>query len=519
MSEQNSIIQKIKSNIYENISYTSQDYETIIGELIELLPILSPDWNNVSETDIIFIMLSLMAAHKDILNYMIDYRILETYMSTAKERASLVRIANSFGYKIPSYKASKAGLTYTSAASTDGSIVPAVVKLMSFTQFVDPNGIPWAYIDEDRDLALGNSIEVYQGVIKTVTKNMSDIDTESMTYVLSNQNVAIGNNANSKSCSKLVIYKDESNPIIFTEVDNLYTYNGDSTLIYELNVDPQGLTYVRFLKNLNISAFNEYNITFYYLNTQSDTVSSIGNQTKALVYNTSNSNISYEASFNYSTNSFVLGSSPIQTSEIREGFKHYYAGMNSLVSLDDYKNFILYRQKVVPNIQKYLIIDGQTSTLSTGLGSSDFTDSNFGIYLVKNGNIELTNDEVDLISAEINKYKVAGSIPNYNGVSTGAPIAKVDIELRLNKLPANSTVLSEFKALLANYINSKNIGESLTTSELYSLILNSKFAAEYIGGLTIILKNLENNDTNTIKLDFEYNEYLNCQAANIVLIP
>ena len=45
-----------------------------------------------------------MAAHTDILNYMIDYRILENYMSTAKERASLVRIANSVGYKIRSFR-------------------------------------------------------------------------------------------------------------------------------------------------------------------------------------------------------------------------------------------------------------------------------------------------------------------------------------------------------------------------------------------------------------------------------
>ena len=81
-----------------------------MGELIELMPQLSSNWNNISEADIIFIMLSLMSAHKDILNYMLDYRILESYMSTAKERASLVRIANSFGYKIPSYKAAKANL-------------------------------------------------------------------------------------------------------------------------------------------------------------------------------------------------------------------------------------------------------------------------------------------------------------------------------------------------------------------------------------------------------------------------
>ena len=102
-------INKIKEGIYKNLSYTNQDFESIMLQMIDIVENNSSEnkWNNLTEADPITMLLAIVAAHTDILNYMTDYRILETYMSTARERESMIRIANSFGYKIPGYSASR----------------------------------------------------------------------------------------------------------------------------------------------------------------------------------------------------------------------------------------------------------------------------------------------------------------------------------------------------------------------------------------------------------------------------
>lgn len=533
----NTAIQNVKKLIYDNISYTSQDYETIMGELIELMPQLSSNWNNISEADIIFIMLSLMSAHKDILNYMLDYRILESYMSTAKERASLVRIANSFGYKIPSYKAAKADLTLaTGGVSGSGYTFP--LRLQSFTQFTDDSNVPWAYVGPDIEINESDTIEVYQGIIKTEVKSLSGIDQQSMTYVISNQNIAIGNNANTKGCSRLTITKNNELPIEFTEVQNIYTYTGDSELIYELNVDPQGLTYIKFLKNFNISSYLDYNVNFQYIVTQGSTVTSISEEARALLKHGTSEYYSYISSFNYVPGSFTAGSSAATATEIREGFKNYYANSNSLITLSDYRNFILEVQKAVPNISKCLIIDSQSSTLSTALGSEDFyitatagaetyNISYFGIYVltetesggVINYNTDLTVNELSALKAVINDHRIAGISASYNGETVGQPLERLEVSIVLNKLPANAILKAELKEMIAGYINSKEIGEDLTSTELYSLIIDSKFAPEYEKGLSITIKNISADpiELSTDILELAYYNYMYCSVDNIIL--
>ena len=159
--------------------------------------------------------------------------------------------------------------------------------------------MPWAYVGPDIEINESDTIEVYQGIIKTEVKSLSGIDQQSMTYVISNQNIAIGNNANTKGCSRLTITKNNELPIEFTEVQNIYTYTGDSELIYELNVDPQGLTYIKFLKNFNISSYLDYNVNFQYIVTQGSTVTSISEEARALLKHGTSEYYSYISSFNY----------------------------------------------------------------------------------------------------------------------------------------------------------------------------------------------------------------------------
>lgn len=486
----------LKDKLYEKLSYTSQDYNSILQELIEVFngsTGVETNWDNVSEADIMFIVMSLMAAHKDILNYMLDYRILESFMSTARERSSLVRIANSFGYKVPSYKAAKANFLFTNVTGSQST----TFTLPSFTQFTDQSNVPWVYIGEDIQITKNETeVALYQGTGSSITINPLNINRENMTHIFSSLNIAIGNNADNLGVSRLVVQKEQDIEV-WQEVENLYTYAGADPRVYEFNVDAQGITYIKFLETIDLNDYIDFTFTIFFVNTQGNTVKSINGQMNGFITGNVELFMKLEAS------TLVEGSSPLKISEIREDFKRYYAGIDSLVTLNDYKNFVLNRQKAVLGISKCLVIDGQGDTLS-GSGNSVFTGTNVGIYVLKTNNTQLTTGERNALLEKISKYKITGIITTINGLTgagTGADIASKLVLINFN----GATLTAAFKDFIIDYIEQKQIGESLTTSELYTLILNSIYAPTFTSGINITLTN------NTAA----YNEYLIATVNNI----
>ena len=496
----------LKDKLYEKLSYTSQDYNSILQELIEVFngsTNLGTNWDNVSEADIMFIVMSLMAAHKDILNYMLDYRILESFMSTARERSSLVRIANSFGYKVPSYKAAKANFLFSNAAGSESE----TFTLPSFTQFTDQSNVPWVYVGNDIQITKNQtSVLLYQGTGSSVTINPLNINRENMTHIFSSLNIAIGNNANNLGVSRLVVQK-ENNIEVWQEVENLYTYSGADPRVYEFNVDAQGITYIKFLETINLNDYKDFTFTIFFVNTQGDTVKSINGQINGFITG------DVELSMTLQASTFVEGSSPLKISEIREDFKRYYAGINSLVTLNDYKNFVLNRQKAVLGITKCLVIDGQGDTLN-GSGNAAFTGTNVGIYALKAGNIPLILEERNALLEEVAKYKITGITTTIDGFDSegtsagiGDDLADLALTITFSSLPSDNTTLTNFKQFLIDYVSAKGIGEGVTTSEIYTLILNSVYAPTFTSGINIAL-------TNNAPA---YNEYLTLATEDITI--
>jgi hypothetical protein len=501
----------LKDKLYEKLSYTSQDYNSILQELIEVFngsTNLETNWDNVSEADIMFIVMSLMAAHKDILNYMLDYRILESFMSTARERSSLVRIANSFGYKVPSYKAAKANFLFSNALGSGSE----TFTLPSFTQFTDQSNVPWVYVGNDIQITKNaTSVLLYQGTGSSVTINPLNINRENMTHIFSSLNIAIGNNANNLGVSRLVVQK-ENNIEVWQEVENLYTYSGADPRVYEFNVDAQGITYIKFLETINLNDYRDFTFTIFFVNTQGDTVKSINGQINGFITGDVELFMTLQT---IPESTFVEGSSPLKISEIREDFKRYYAGINSLVTLNDYKNFVLNRQKAVLGITKCLVIDGQGDTLN-GSGNAAFTGTNVGIYALKADNtlkaynIPLTTGERNALLEEVAKYKITGIITTIDGITgavTGDNIAGLALTITFSSLPSDNTTLTNFKQFLIDYVSAKGIGEGVTTSEIYTLILNSVYAPTFTSGINIAL-------TNNAPA---YNQYLTLAAEDITI--
>lgn len=376
-------INTVKDELYKKLSYTSQSYEEILLDIISLFrdeDKLNTKWNNISEADIMFIFMSILAAHKDILNYMLDYRILESYMSTAKEDQSIKRIANSLGFKIPSYKAGR-----TKVLVSTGSIT-----LSKFQSLLDNSGNYWTYIGEGTTYNVGDEIELYQGN-KLVIDNIEPTNfttNSTRTHKVSNKAIAIGNSYNSLGCSLLYASNGvPSEDIVFTEIDNIYMYDY-SDRVYELFVDTIGETCIKLPYNIDMSEFSGYKFYFKGIITGGsyiDVADSFGSSSAGYILDPI-------------PGEFYIGQNPPSKAVVKDLFKKYYNSSNSLVTLDEYKNYILNIQKIIPGISKCLIADNQHDTAG-GLGSESGDPLHIGVYIL--GEYNATDNIFDLTSTEL----------------------------------------------------------------------------------------------------------------------
>lgn len=478
---------KVKDVLYKKLSYTNQDYETILLDIIGLFKDqdrLNMPWDNVSSADIMFIFMSLLAAHKDILNYMMDYRVQEAFMSTAKEVASVKRIANSFGFKAPSYKAARAEFTLTISGTT---------TINPFDSFVDDNGYAWTYLGAQQKVSNEAVLELFQGIANNVSIPIANFSNKTKSHVISDQNIAIGNNYNVAGCSVL---ESTTPAVTYTEVDNLYIYNDTNQNVYSLAVDPFGLTYIKLHELIDLSQYaSDANFLFSYLITSGTKVTAPADFTDIKVGSSDNS-----ATLTPVGGSFYEGSDPLEKDELRESFKSYYASASALVTLEDYKNYVLNIQKAVPGITKCTVYDEQLE--------GSIASSVVAVYALKEDNTILTATEItnlaDAISAN-NVINISAYVNDIDGADTSEIEAlSTTVTLTTAYAGLTDTDKSEIKSLVYDLIMAKEIGESVTASEINSMLANYNYDYFY-GGISF---------TNEVPA---FNQYVNLSLTDITI--
>lgn len=95
------------ANIFRSLSQLDRDYDALIEKLKTIIPNLTDDWNDFSDSDLGFFLIKAMAAVRDMQEYQFDRQKLEQYLSTVTERQNLISILQLIGYNLASYKASR----------------------------------------------------------------------------------------------------------------------------------------------------------------------------------------------------------------------------------------------------------------------------------------------------------------------------------------------------------------------------------------------------------------------------
>lgn len=115
------------SNPY--FSYTKRDYENTRKEGIARIPILSKGlWTDLNAGDPGVVLLDYMCALADLCNYYLDHQALESFVATSKERANLIRHAQSVSYKVRSPKGAKVDVRFYVDESTPARAFPITIK-------------------------------------------------------------------------------------------------------------------------------------------------------------------------------------------------------------------------------------------------------------------------------------------------------------------------------------------------------------------------------------------------------
>lgn len=115
----------------EFFSYTNRDYESSRQEGISKIPVYSRGtWTDTNISDPGIIILNYVHALVDMIQYYQDHNALEVYLSTAKERKNIFRLAKQLGYEINSSKGATADVTFSVDKSYNTSfIIPKYTKI------------------------------------------------------------------------------------------------------------------------------------------------------------------------------------------------------------------------------------------------------------------------------------------------------------------------------------------------------------------------------------------------------
>lgn len=496
-----------------DLKYTNQDYSTILAEMVSILSggseeALSTLWDNISSADPLFHLVHLFAAHKDIENHMIDYRLNESFVSTANEWASLVRKAEEIGYKIPSYRAGSAEYTCDVDSILENySITEVDITIPNFSQFTDELGRVYLYISEDgSDFVLNSfgdsgttfTLRLYQGSRVEQLIGVKAVADDN-TYVLSNTSISIGSSYSStKAMSRLFLGDVE-----YKEVPSLLEYSGADINVYEINVDPQGITYIKFH---NMVAPNKllpgeaFNLT--YVVTQGQGTYFVNSLTSGEIElkETGGNVINENLVFTLQQGTIFDGLNMDDADTIRKNIA-YFTRMSTLRNVEEIYNYITVIQRANPNIKKATVFDKNRSyhqgdlTEPAKFYDNDSNDIDIDIAVVlldENNNLVDGSDSFGLVEDIQNKLMVPQELFVNPSIYDGGeiPAGRLDITVELTTASVISPgLISATKVAIYNAIKAMEPATEITRGYIRDYLGAQQLPSSvYNGNIEFVIK-------------------------------
>jgi hypothetical protein len=124
------------------VGYISRSYQQIKQDLVDKLVIKVPEATDLSETNIVVMLIGMWAGVGEMLNLYIDNMAQEAFVQTARRFSSMVRLTRLIDYRIRAAYPATADVT---VVALDSSGIPVATNapytIPAFTQFITSSGV------------------------------------------------------------------------------------------------------------------------------------------------------------------------------------------------------------------------------------------------------------------------------------------------------------------------------------------------------------------------------------------
>lgn len=220
-------------------SYTRRDYEGSRQEGLARIPIISNgNWTDLNATDPGIIILDYVHALADMIHYYQDHQAMEAFITTAKERSNIFRLAKQLSYSILSSKGAICYVEFTSPLIYDYT-----VKIPRYTSVSTTSGIQYL-TTEDAYLTPGESrvlVPCSQGVLNTIIYKGTGISRLSNVSGAVNQSLRL---VNSNIDMDSIMITDSIGRI-WKPVEYII-FSTDLDRVYEVDLNPDDSITIKF---------------------------------------------------------------------------------------------------------------------------------------------------------------------------------------------------------------------------------------------------------------------------------
>lgn len=329
-----------------SLSPTNKDYYQVWNELLDTAKKLSERWDPTStnESDPGIVLLKLLTAITDKLNYNIDVNIFEAFMPTAAQQESMRKLCDMMGYNMKYYRSAttEVVIKYTGTEPIDESsyVIPAFTNITNLDQDINFFTTEEKFLTKDGVKILcmeGSAVPCAQDNGGVVTVDLLD---DNYRYYLPEAQIAENGIFIANYVDSAISY---STP--WVRVENLNTVQLGQP-VYKFGFDSKvNLPYIQF--PVDISSLIGDGLVIKYTrtsgiagNVQARTLINFNSETKISLIDDSDDTLPL-ADFKVINPNAAAGGANIETiTAAYEGFKKTVGTFDTLVTCRDYMNYI-----------------------------------------------------------------------------------------------------------------------------------------------------------------------------------
>jgi hypothetical protein len=290
-----------------------------------LIPNFAPQWTSRDSSDFGIVLLELFAYLGDLLNYQIDRAANESFIDTATQRETVIKLANLLGYYPTASVAAKGTVTFTNSTASP-------VTVAAGTTISTPGTGAGSSVSYTLDNAVTVSA-ISAGVAGTASGNVTQgikVTNEAVgtSDGTSNQTFRLANTGTFIDDGLSVAVGGSS----YTRVTNILTSVATDTS-YVAYTDGDGYTYVKFGDNVSgkIPPKDSAIVVTYRYTTTPPSTGNISASTISVISGNTGLNVS-------NASAFSGGSDAESTESIRNNAPKALRALTRAVSLEDYES-------------------------------------------------------------------------------------------------------------------------------------------------------------------------------------